>query len=62
MNKDQMKGSAKKVAGKVQNKAGKAVGSEKHQAKGLLKEVAGAFQKGYGDGRESERKRNERAE
>jgi uncharacterized protein YjbJ (UPF0337 family) len=60
MNKDQVKGSAKQVAGKVQSKAGKAVGSEKHQAKGLLKEVAGAFQKGYGDGRENERKRDER--
>jgi uncharacterized protein YjbJ (UPF0337 family) len=54
MNKDQVKGATRKVAGKVQKKAGKAVGSKKTEAKGLLRELAGAFQQGYGDGRASE--------
>ncbi|MEO7774777.1 MAG: CsbD family protein [Steroidobacteraceae bacterium] len=61
MNKDQLKGSARKVAGKVQKTAGKTVGSKKTEAKGLLREMAGAFQKGYGDGREADRKRTSRA-
>lgn len=51
MNKDQVKGATRKVAGKVQKTAGKAVGSRKTEAKGLLREIAGAFQQGYGDGR-----------
>jgi uncharacterized protein YjbJ (UPF0337 family) len=61
MNKDQVKGAARRVVGKVQKKAGKAVGSEKTQAKGLLREVTGAFQQGYGDGRAAEKKRGSRA-
>jgi uncharacterized protein YjbJ (UPF0337 family) len=61
MNKDQIKGAARKVAGKVQKKAGKAVGSEKTQAKGLLREVGGAFQQGYGNGQAAEKKRGARS-
>jgi uncharacterized protein YjbJ (UPF0337 family) len=49
MNKDQIKGAAKDVAGKLQQKAGKLVGNEKFQAKGLAKQVAGKLQKGVGD-------------
>ena len=49
MNKDQIKGAAKDVAGKLQQKAGKLVGNEKLQAKGLAKQVSGKFQKGVGD-------------
>ena len=53
MNKDQLKGVAKDVAGKVQEKAGKLVGSKKQQIKGLTKQVAGKVQKGIGDLKQS---------
>ena len=49
MNRHQVKGAAKDIAGKVQQKAGKVMGSKKQQAKGLAKQVAGKAQKGYGD-------------
>ena len=52
MNKDQVKGAAKDVAGKLQQKAGKLVGNEKLQAKGLAKQVSGKLQKGLGDAKE----------
>jgi uncharacterized protein YjbJ (UPF0337 family) len=53
MNKDQVKGSIKQAAGKVQQKVGEAVGSEKQQAKGIGKQVAGAVQKGIGNAKEN---------
>lgn len=49
MNKDQVKGTMKQAAGKVQQKTGEAVDSEKHQAKGIAKQVEGKVQKGVGD-------------
>lgn len=49
MNKDQVKGVVKAAAGKVQEKAGKLVGSKEQQAKGLSKQVAGKMQKKLGD-------------
>lgn len=49
MNKDQVKGVAKEVAGKVQEQAGKLVGSKEQQIKGLSKQIAGKVQKGVGD-------------
>ena len=52
MNKDQVKGKAKDVAGKVQEKAGEAMGSEEQQAKGLAKQVEGKTQKSVGDAKE----------
>lgn len=52
MNKDQVKGSAKDMGGKVQEKAGELTGSEKQQVKGLEKQVEGKVQKGYGDAKE----------
>jgi len=39
MNKDQVKGAAKDAAGKVQEQAGKVVGSEEQQAKGQARQV-----------------------
>lgn len=51
MNRDQVKGRAKEVAGKIQQKAGKAAGSLKHQAKGLAKQGEGKLQKSVGDAR-----------
>lgn len=52
MNKDQIKGAAKSVAGKLQQKAGKLVGNERLQAKGLAKRISGKLQKGVGDVKE----------
>ena len=52
MNKDQVKGTAKDVAGKLQQKAGKLVGNEKMQAKGVAKQISGKLQKGVGDVKE----------
>ena len=49
MNKDQVKGVAKDVAGKVQEKTGKLVGSKEQQIKGLSKQISGKVQKGVGD-------------
>jgi uncharacterized protein YjbJ (UPF0337 family) len=53
MNKDQVKGTVKQAAGKVQQKTGEAVGSEKHQVKGAIKQVEGKVQKGIGDLKEN---------
>ena len=55
MNRDQVKGVAKKIAGKVQQKAGNLVGSDAHQAKGLARQVSGSAQKTYGDVKEAVR-------
>ena len=49
MNKDQVKGVAKDVAGKVQEQAGKLVGSKGQQIKGLSKQISGKVQKAVGD-------------
>jgi len=53
MNKDQVKGVAKDVAGKVQEEAGKLVGSKEQQIKGLAKQISGKTQKGVGDVKEA---------
>ena len=53
MNKDQVKGVAKDVAGKVQEQAGKLVGSKEQQIKGLSKQISGKVQKGIGDAKQS---------
>jgi uncharacterized protein YjbJ (UPF0337 family) len=53
MNKNQVKGAVKDAAGKVQERAGKMVGSEEHQAKGLGKQAAGKVQKGVGNVQEA---------
>jgi uncharacterized protein YjbJ (UPF0337 family) len=53
MNKDQVKGAAKDVAGKVQEEAGKLVGSKEQQIKGLSKQISGKVQKGIGDAKQA---------
>ena len=53
MNKDQVKGVAKDIAGKVQEKAGKLVGSKEQQVKGLGKQISGQAEKSYGDAKEA---------
>lgn len=53
MNKDQIKGTAKDIGGKIQEEAGKITGSKEDQAKGLAKQVEGKIQKGVGDAKET---------
>jgi uncharacterized protein YjbJ (UPF0337 family) len=49
MNKDQIKGKAKGIGGKIQREVGKIVGSNKQQAEGLAKQVEGKLQEKVGD-------------
>jgi uncharacterized protein YjbJ (UPF0337 family) len=49
MNRDQVKGAAKDVAGKVQRKVGELTGNEDQQAKGAAKQLGGKVQKGVGN-------------
>jgi uncharacterized protein YjbJ (UPF0337 family) len=49
MNRNQMKGAAKNVAGKVQQKVGELTGSKTQQAKGIAKQVEGKVQRGAGN-------------
>ena len=53
MNKDQVKGAAKDIAGKAQASMGRAVDSPKHEVKGTAKQVEGKAQKTVGDAREA---------
>ncbi|MGF6274743.1 uncharacterized protein YjbJ (UPF0337 family) [Massilia sp. UYP11] len=52
MNKDQVKGKAKEVGGKVQQKIGEAVGSRQQQSEGLSNQAEGKVQKKVGDMKE----------
>ena len=52
MNKDQVNGTLKDLAGQVQEEAGKLVGNKEQQAKGLLKQVEGKAEKNLGDAKE----------
>ena len=52
MNKDQVKGQAKNIAGKVQEATGKLVDSKSQEAKGIKLQVEGKIQHGYGDTKE----------
>ena len=49
MNRDQVKGTAKDVAGKIQQKVGELTGNKTQQAKGAAKQVEGKVQKGVGN-------------
>ena len=49
LNKDQIKGSAKDIGGKIQEEAGKLVGSKDQQVKGLEKQVEGKVQHQVGN-------------
>jgi uncharacterized protein YjbJ (UPF0337 family) len=60
MNKDQVKGTAKDIAGKIQEEAGKLTGSTEQQVKGLGKQIAGKVQKGIGDVKQSVKDSNRR--
>lgn len=53
MNKEQIKGVAKDIGGKVQETAGQLVGSEEQQAKGIAKQIEGKSEKAFGDAKEA---------
>lgn len=52
MNKDQVKGTLKGAAGKVQETTGKVIGSNEQQLKGIKKQADGQAQKAVGDVKE----------
>lgn len=53
MNRNQVKGAVKDVAGKVQQKTGQMTGSASQQAKGAAKQVEGKLQKGVGNAQQT---------
>jgi len=52
MNKDQVKGLSKNIAGKIQEISGKAVNSKSQQTKGVEKQIMGKVEKAIGDSKE----------
>lgn len=55
MNKDQVKGAARDLGGKVQEEAGKLLGNKQQQAKGLQNQIAGKVQQNIGNLKEAVR-------
>jgi uncharacterized protein YjbJ (UPF0337 family) len=49
VNRDQVKGTAKDIAGKVQETVGQVTGSTSQQVKGVGKQIEGKMQKGMGN-------------
>ncbi|THC44975.1 CsbD family protein [Massilia sp. Mn16-1_5] len=49
MNDDQIKGKAKDIGGKIQQKVGEAVGSRQQQSEGLSNQAEGKVQEKVGD-------------
>lgn len=56
MNKDQMKGTAENLKGKVNEAVGKATGDKSREMKGDLQQGAGEARKAYGDAKEQANK------
>lgn len=61
MNKNQVHGAVKDLAGKVQEEAGKLVGNKVQEAKGLQKQVAGKAEEHLGDAKEKVKEARELA-
>ncbi|MFZ6766371.1 CsbD family protein [Undibacterium sp. Di26W] len=53
MNKNQIKGTAKNIAGKVQENTGKLVGNKEQEIKGQRKQIEGKIEKTVGDAQEA---------
>lgn len=53
MNKDQIEGKVKDVAGRVERQAGEWTGSTEKQAHGAMKQVEGKVQNAWGDAKEA---------
>ena len=52
MNEDQIKGKAKDIGGKIQEKVGDVIGSSEQQAKGLANQAEGKLQEKVGDAKD----------
>ncbi|MBK7718466.1 MAG: CsbD family protein [Giesbergeria sp.] len=52
MNKDQIKGAAKDLAGKIQQEGGKLIGNPTQEAKGVAKQIKGKAQQHLGNAKE----------
>jgi uncharacterized protein YjbJ (UPF0337 family) len=52
MNKDQVKGRAEEVKGKIKEAAGKTVGNDRLEAEGKVDQLTGKVKAGYGDAKE----------
>ena len=59
MNRDQLKGAIKNIAGKIQRKVGKATGDTSQQIKGAGKQIEGQLQRGSGDVQQAAKKANQ---
>lgn len=53
MNKDQIKGVAKNIAGKMQENTGKIIGSKDQEIKGQQKQIVGKMEQTMGDARDA---------
>lgn len=62
MNRDQLEGTAKDIAGKVQRKVGEATDNTSQQIKGGAKQVEGKVQRKAGDVESAADKANDRNE
>jgi uncharacterized protein YjbJ (UPF0337 family) len=58
MNKNQVKGVVKEIAGKVQEEVGIMVDSSEQQAKGIGKQISGKAEKLYGDAKQAVKNAN----
>jgi uncharacterized protein YjbJ (UPF0337 family) len=56
MDKDRIKGAAKKTAGRIEQAAGDITGNDRTKAKGQVKEAEGAVQEGFGKAKDAIRK------
>jgi len=62
MDKDEIKGKAKDVAGRVERQVGEWTGSEEHQVKGAMKQAEGKVQNLAGKAKDALKKDNKDAE
>ena len=58
MNRDQVKGTVKDLAGKVQQKVGEVTGNTDQQIKGGARQVEGKVQRGVGDAEQAANRAN----
>ena len=56
MNKDQVEGKVKDVAGRIERQAGEWTGDKEKQAHGALKQAEGKVQNAWGDAKDAEKK------
>lgn len=62
MNKDQVEGKVKDVAGRAERQVGEWTGSEEKQAHGTMKQAEGKVQKAWGDAKDVSKKAMDHAE